>query len=186
MSGGCATPSVASPSTSPPRDPRLSGSPPAWPTGSSWAWGSRRMWCACAGTTSRRARGRRGAGSRTSTCGGSSRPMWREAARRRWSPSRWRWRLSANHAFRFTLEGKGLDPDLHEQVRGLAQRIRAPPSRGPGCHAQRGDMTDRWGLTDYLADRFANRGHAGGMRRRRRGAAAAAGRPSSSSRASSR
>jgi 5,10-methylenetetrahydromethanopterin reductase len=61
---------------------------------------------------------------------------------------------SANHAFRFTLEGKGLDPDLHEQVRGLRKEYEPHHHEVLGATPNAG-LTDRWGLTDYLADRFA-------------------------------
>lgn len=61
---------------------------------------------------------------------------------------------SANHAFRFTLEGKGLAVDLHEQVRGLRKEYEPHHHEVLGATPNAG-LTDRWGLTDYLADRFA-------------------------------
>jgi 5,10-methylenetetrahydromethanopterin reductase len=65
---------------------------------------------------------------------------------------------SANHAFRFTLEGKGVPPDLHEKIRGLQREYNAHHHEIPG--AANAVLTERWGLTDYLADRFAFAGTA--------------------------
>jgi 5,10-methylenetetrahydromethanopterin reductase len=61
---------------------------------------------------------------------------------------------SANHAFRFTLEGKGLALDLHEPVRGLRKEYEPHHHEVLGATPNAG-LTDRWGLTEYLADRFA-------------------------------
>src|SRR5215468_11011962 len=60
---------------------------------------------------------------------------------------------SANHAFRFTLEGKGVPVDLYERIRGLQRDYDAHQHElaGGGNAA----LTDRWGLTEYLLDRFA-------------------------------
>ena len=60
---------------------------------------------------------------------------------------------SANHAFRFTLDGKGVPPDLHERVRGLQREYDAHHHEIAG--AGNAGLTERWELTDYLADRFA-------------------------------
>jgi 5,10-methylenetetrahydromethanopterin reductase len=60
---------------------------------------------------------------------------------------------SANHAFRFTLDGKGVPPDLHEKIRGLQREYNAHHHEIAG--AANAVLTERWGLTDYLADRFA-------------------------------
>jgi len=60
---------------------------------------------------------------------------------------------SANHAFRFTLDGKGVPVDLHERIRGLQREYDAHHHEVAG--AGNAGLTDRWGLTDYLADRFA-------------------------------
>lgn len=65
---------------------------------------------------------------------------------------------SANHAFRFTLEGKGVPPDLHEKIRGLQREYNAHQHEIAG--AANAALTERWGLTDYLADRFAFAGTA--------------------------
>ena len=60
---------------------------------------------------------------------------------------------SANHAFRFTLEGKGVPPDLHEKIRGLQREYDSHQHEIAG--AGNASLTERWGLTEYLADRFA-------------------------------
>lgn len=60
---------------------------------------------------------------------------------------------SANHAFRFTLENKGVPPDLRERIRGLQRDYDSHHHELVG--AGNAALTDRWGLTDYLADRFA-------------------------------
>lgn len=79
---------------------------------------------------------------------------------------------SANHAFRFTLEGKGLDADLHEQVRGLRKEYEPHHHEVLGA-TPNARLTDRWGLTDYLADRFAIAGTPEECAAAARGAAAA-------------
>jgi alkanesulfonate monooxygenase SsuD/methylene tetrahydromethanopterin reductase-like flavin-dependent oxidoreductase (luciferase family) len=60
---------------------------------------------------------------------------------------------SANHAFRFTLEGKGVPPALHEPIRGLQREYDAHQHEIAGAH--NAALTDRWGLTEFLVDRFA-------------------------------
>jgi 5,10-methylenetetrahydromethanopterin reductase len=60
---------------------------------------------------------------------------------------------SANHAFRFTLEGKDVPADLHEPIRGLQREYDAHQHEIAGAH--NAALTDRWGLTDFLVDRFA-------------------------------
>jgi 5,10-methylenetetrahydromethanopterin reductase len=60
---------------------------------------------------------------------------------------------SANHAFRFTLEGKGVPPDLHERVKALQREYDAHHHEIAGGGNAR--LTDRWGLTEFLVDRFA-------------------------------
>jgi 5,10-methylenetetrahydromethanopterin reductase len=61
---------------------------------------------------------------------------------------------SANHAFRFTLEGKAVPPDLAEPIRRLQGEYNAHEHEvlGPTGNAA---LTDRLGLTGYLAERFA-------------------------------
>src|SRR5215510_4243908 len=59
---------------------------------------------------------------------------------------------SANHAFRFTLDGKGVPPELHEKIRGLQREYNAHHHEiAEGGNAL---LTERWGLTEFLADRF--------------------------------
>jgi 5,10-methylenetetrahydromethanopterin reductase len=60
---------------------------------------------------------------------------------------------SANHAFRFTLEGKGVPAELHEPIRGLQREYNSHHHEIAG--AGNAVLTDRWGLTDFLVDRFA-------------------------------
>jgi len=60
---------------------------------------------------------------------------------------------SANHAFRFTLEGKGVPPDLHERIKALQREYNAHHHELPG--AANASLPDRWGLTEFLVDRFA-------------------------------
>jgi 5,10-methylenetetrahydromethanopterin reductase len=60
---------------------------------------------------------------------------------------------SANHAFRFTLEGKGVPAALHAPIRGLQREYDTHQHEIAGAH--NAGLTDRWGLTDFLIDRFA-------------------------------
>jgi 5,10-methylenetetrahydromethanopterin reductase len=60
---------------------------------------------------------------------------------------------SANHAFRGTLDGKGVPADLHEKIKALQRQYNAHQHEIAG--AANADLTDRWGLTEFLADRFA-------------------------------
>jgi 5,10-methylenetetrahydromethanopterin reductase len=60
---------------------------------------------------------------------------------------------SANHAFRFTLEGKGVPAELHEPIHGLQREYNSHHHEIAG--AGNAVLTDRWGLTDFLVDRFA-------------------------------
>ena len=66
---------------------------------------------------------------------------------------------SANHAFRFTLDGKGVAPALHEAIRGLQRDYNSHHHEIAG--AGNAVLTDRWGLTDFLVDRFAIAGTPG-------------------------
>ncbi len=61
---------------------------------------------------------------------------------------------SAHHAFRFTLEGKHVPEELHEAMMAIQGEY------VPAEHEQVGDtrnaaITDEFGVTDYLAERFA-------------------------------
>src|SRR5712692_1438884 len=60
---------------------------------------------------------------------------------------------SANHALRFTLEGKGVPPDLHEKIRALQREYDAHHHEIAG--AANASLPDRWDLTEFLVDRFA-------------------------------
>jgi 5,10-methylenetetrahydromethanopterin reductase len=60
---------------------------------------------------------------------------------------------SANHAFRFTLDGKGVPAALYAAIRGLQREYDAHHHEIAG--ARNAALTERWGLTDYLVDRFA-------------------------------
>jgi 5,10-methylenetetrahydromethanopterin reductase len=60
---------------------------------------------------------------------------------------------SANHAFRFKLDGKGVPPDLHEKIRALQREYNAHHHEIAG--AANASLPDRWDLTEFLADRFA-------------------------------
>jgi 5,10-methylenetetrahydromethanopterin reductase len=60
---------------------------------------------------------------------------------------------SANHAFRFTLAGKGVPSALHDRIKGLQRDYDAHHHEIAG--AGNATLTDRWGLTEFLADRFA-------------------------------
>ena len=65
---------------------------------------------------------------------------------------------SANHAFRFTLAGKGVPAALHDRIKGLQRDYDAHHHEIAG--AGNAELTDRWGLTEFLADRFAIAGTA--------------------------
>ena len=60
---------------------------------------------------------------------------------------------SANHAFRFTLDGKAVAPELREAIRGLQREYNSHQHEIAG--AGNAVLTDRWGLTEFLVDRFA-------------------------------
>lgn len=66
---------------------------------------------------------------------------------------------SANHAFRFTLDGKGVPADLHEKIRALQREYDSHHHEIPG--AANASLPDRWDLTEFLVDRFAIAGTPG-------------------------
>ena len=66
---------------------------------------------------------------------------------------------SANHAFRFTLDGKGVPVDLHAKIRALQREYDAHHHEIPG--ARNASLPDRFGLTEFLVDRFAIAGAPG-------------------------
>ena len=58
---------------------------------------------------------------------------------------------TANHVFRFTLEGKGLPDDLKARVRGLMGEYQSRHHAQPGGTNPNNELIDKWGLRDYLA-----------------------------------
>jgi 5,10-methylenetetrahydromethanopterin reductase len=70
------------------------------------------------------------------------------------APLRMALAASANHAFRFTLEGKALPRELWEPVRALQRQYDAQQHEVLGPTTNQA-LPDRWGLTPYLAERFA-------------------------------
>jgi 5,10-methylenetetrahydromethanopterin reductase len=60
---------------------------------------------------------------------------------------------SANHAFRFTLEGKAVPADLRDRIKGLQREYEPHHHEIPD--AGNAGLIDRWGLREFLADRFA-------------------------------
>jgi alkanesulfonate monooxygenase SsuD/methylene tetrahydromethanopterin reductase-like flavin-dependent oxidoreductase (luciferase family) len=61
---------------------------------------------------------------------------------------------SANHAFRFTLEGKHVPEEFHEPIRELQRRYVFAEHEATGSDFSNATIVDELGLTDYLADRF--------------------------------
>lgn len=59
---------------------------------------------------------------------------------------------SANHGFRFTLEGKHVPPEYVEPIRQLLATYRSAEHESLGGHNS--FLPDRLGLTDYLRQRF--------------------------------
>src|SRR5262245_11130796 len=68
------------------------------------------------------------------------------------APIRMALAASANYAFRFTLDGKGVPVDLYERIRGLQREYDSHHHEIAG--AGNADLTERWELTDFLVDRF--------------------------------
>jgi alkanesulfonate monooxygenase SsuD/methylene tetrahydromethanopterin reductase-like flavin-dependent oxidoreductase (luciferase family) len=58
---------------------------------------------------------------------------------------------TANHVFRFTLEGKGLPEELKEPMRGLMSEYQSRHHAQPGGHNPNNELLDKYGLRDYLA-----------------------------------
>lgn len=58
---------------------------------------------------------------------------------------------TANHVFRFTLEGKGLPPELEERMRGMMREYQSRFHAHPGAANPNEALLDKWGLRDYLA-----------------------------------
>ena len=58
---------------------------------------------------------------------------------------------TANHVFRFTLEGKGIPEDLIEPMRALMGEYQSRHHAQPGSHNPNNDLIDKYGLRDWLA-----------------------------------
>jgi 5,10-methylenetetrahydromethanopterin reductase len=58
---------------------------------------------------------------------------------------------TANHVFRFTLDGKGLPPEYHEPMRALMREYQSRHHAQPGAQNPNEELVDRYGLRDYLA-----------------------------------
>jgi 5,10-methylenetetrahydromethanopterin reductase len=58
---------------------------------------------------------------------------------------------TANHVFRFTLEGKGLPEELKERVRGLMSEYQSRFHAHPGANNPNEALLDKYDLRDYLA-----------------------------------
>jgi 5,10-methylenetetrahydromethanopterin reductase len=58
---------------------------------------------------------------------------------------------TANHVYRFSLEGKGLPDDLKEPMRGLMAEYQSRHHAQPGSHNPNNELLDKYGLRDYLA-----------------------------------
>ncbi len=58
---------------------------------------------------------------------------------------------TANHVFRFTLEGKGLPAELEDRIRGLMADYQSRFHAHPGATNPNEGLIDKYGLRDYLA-----------------------------------
>lgn len=58
---------------------------------------------------------------------------------------------TANHVFRFTLDGKGLPDELRERVEGLMAEYTSRHHAQPGAANPNNALLDKYGLRDYLA-----------------------------------
>ncbi len=61
---------------------------------------------------------------------------------------------SANHAFRFNLEGKRIPEQYKEAIRQLQKQYVFSEHESVGAHRRNAQIVEELGLTDYLADRF--------------------------------
>lgn len=68
---------------------------------------------------------------------------------------------SANHNFRFTLEGKHVPEHLHQAVRTLQERYAFDEHAQHGGEGRNAALVEELGLTDWLAERFLVTGPAG-------------------------
>ena len=62
---------------------------------------------------------------------------------------------SANHAFRFTLEGKRVPPELADRVERLKREYVYAEHEKLGAERKNARLVDELGLKEYLAERFA-------------------------------
>jgi 5,10-methylenetetrahydromethanopterin reductase len=58
---------------------------------------------------------------------------------------------TANHVFRFTLEGKGIPDELRARVRGLMGEYQSRYHAQPGAANPNNALIEKYGLRDYLA-----------------------------------
>lgn len=58
---------------------------------------------------------------------------------------------TANHVFRFTLEGKGIPDELMEPMRGLMSEYQSRHHAQPGESNPNNGLVDKYGLRDWLA-----------------------------------
>ena len=58
---------------------------------------------------------------------------------------------TANHVFRFTLEGKALPAELEDRIRGLMGEYQSRYHAHPGAANPNEGLIDKYGLRDYLA-----------------------------------
>lgn len=61
---------------------------------------------------------------------------------------------SANHAFRFTLEGKHIPDDYKKHIQHLQAEYVFEEHESPGTHSRNAQLVEESGLTEYLAERF--------------------------------
>ena len=58
---------------------------------------------------------------------------------------------TANHVFRFTLDGKGLPGELRPRMEGLMSEYQSRHHAQPGSQNPNQELLDKYGLRDYLA-----------------------------------
>ena len=58
---------------------------------------------------------------------------------------------TANHVFRFTLDGKGVPEELKERIRGLMGEYQSRHHAQPGAANPNNALLAKYGLRDYLA-----------------------------------
>ena len=58
---------------------------------------------------------------------------------------------TANHVFRFTLDGKGLPDELRPQMEGLMSEYQSRHHAAPGATNPNEGLIDKYGLRGYLA-----------------------------------